>query len=329
MVYRIGNRVRATAMAFLIAATAALGSTGSTSAGTDLAGKKVIFIPIAMGISLTEGWARRMKEDAALHGYTLEIRDPAFNSGAMAELLAKAITEKPDVLVVHNPTVQLLARQIKQAEAAGIKVLQLNLQSNQPSSAFVGANWTRIGHDVAEDIVKECGAGSGKSGKVAIIPGQLTAADSVMMNDAAFKVFKDHPEIQVVSNQASDWEPEKARQITATVLQQHPDLCAIFGHWDVHTMGAGHAVKDAGLEDKVLVYATGGGDSVTCKAVEDKVLDRVWSYDADGQGRDAATMIDLLLQGAAAADGSMLTAESPIKIIKAGPTYDASLCWKM
>jgi ABC-type sugar transport system substrate-binding protein len=282
-----------------------------------------------MGISLTEGWARRMKEHAAMYGYSFDIRDAAFNTGAMSELLAKAISEKPDVLVVHNPTVQLLARQIKQAEADGIKVLQINLQSNQPSSAFVGANWDRIGREIAEDIVKECGAGSGKSGKVAIIPGQLTAADSVIMNEAAFKVFEAHPEIQVVSNQASDWEPEKARAITATVLQQHPDLCAIFGHWDVHTMGAGKAVKDAGLEDKVLVYATGGGDDVTCKAVEDKVLHRVWSYDADGQGRDAATVIDLLLQGAAAADGSMLSIESPMKIIKAGDPNASSLCWKM
>lgn len=326
---RLGDKFRMAAKGLLFGACLALGAAGAAQADSNIAGKKVIFVPITMGISLTEGWARRMQQHADMYGYTLEIRDAAFNTGAMAELLAKAITDKPDVLVVHNPTVQLLARQIRQAEAAGIKVLQINLQSNQASAAFVGANWERIGREIAEDIVKECGAGSGKSGKVAIIPGQLTAADSVMMNDAAFKVFEAHPEIEVVSNQASDWEPEKARQITATVLQQHPDLCAIFGHWDVHTMGAGNAVKDAGLEDQVLVYATGGGDDVACKAVEDKVLDRVWSYDADGQGRDAGTMIDILLQGGAAADGSMLTIESPMKIIKAGETYSADLCWKM
>ena len=56
-----------------------------------------------------------------------------------------------------------------------------------PSSAPTG---TASAREIAEDIVKECGAGSGKSGKVAIIPGQLTAADSVIMNDAAFKVFE-------------------------------------------------------------------------------------------------------------------------------------------
>lgn len=329
MLFKLGSRILTTAAVMMMGAGALIATGGSAQADIDIAGKKVIFVPISMGISLTEGWARRMREHAATHGYSFDVRDAAFNTGVMSELLAKAISDKPDVLVVHNPTVQLLARQIRQAESEGIKVLQINLQSNQPSAAFVGANWERIGREIAEDIVKECGAGSGKSGKVAIIPGQLTAADSVMMNDAAFKVFEAHEEIEVVSNQASDWEPEKARQITATVLQQHPDLCAVFGHWDVHTMGAGNAVKDAGKADDVLVYSTGGGDDVACKAIEDGVQDRIWSYDADGQGRDAGTMVDLLLQGAAAADGSMMIVESPLKIIKAGDEYDASLCWKM
>lgn len=329
MLFKLGSRILATAAAVMIGAGTLVATGGSARADIDIAGKKVIFVPISMGISLTEGWARRMREHAATHGYSFDVRDAAFNTSIMSELLAKAISDKPDVLVVHNPTVQLLARQIRQAESEGIKVVQINLQSNQPSAAFVGANWERIGREIAEDIVKECGEGSGKSGKVAIIPGQLTAADSVMMNDAAFKVFEAHEEIEVVSNQASDWEPEKARQITATVLQQHPDLCAVFGHWDVHTMGAGNAVKDAGKADDVLVYSTGGGDDVACKAIEDGVQDRIWSYDADGQGRDAGTMVDLLLQGAATADGSMLIVESPLKIIKAGEDYDASLCWKM
>ncbi|MFC3229022.1 sugar ABC transporter substrate-binding protein [Marinibaculum pumilum] len=332
MMQSVGRTVRRAAAAAIVGGCVALAASvphGPAQAETDLSGKKVVFVPIAMGISLTEGWVRRMQEHAAIYGYDLDVRDAGFNTGAMSELLAKAISEKPDVLVVHNPTVQLLARQIRQAESEGIRVLQINLQSNQPSSAFVGANWNRIGREVAEDIVKECGKGSGKSGKVAIVPGQLTAADSVIMNEASFKVFEAHPEIEVVSNQASDWEPEKARQITATVLQQHPDLCAIFGHWDVHTMGAGNAVKDAGKADEVLVYATGGGEKMACDAIADGVLDRVWSYDADGQGRDAGSMIDILLQGGAGKDGAMLELESPLKIIKAGPDFDPGKCWTL
>ena len=93
-------------------------------------------------------------------------------------------------------------------------------------------------------------------------------------------------------------------------------------------IGSG-GLKDAGKADSVLVYSTGGGDSVACKAIEDGVQDRIWSYDADGQGRDAATMIDLILQGATSSDGSMLSVWSPMKIIKAGDGYSPDLCWKM
>lgn len=291
-------------------------------------GKKVIFIPIAMGITLTEGWARRMAEQAKLHGFDLDVRDAAFNMKAMSEIFAKAIKDKPDIIVAHNPTVQLLARQIRQAEAKGIKVLQINLQSNQKSTAFVGANWSRIGNDVAEDIVAACGEGSGKSGKVAIIPGQLTAADSVLMNEATMAVFAKHPEIKVVSNQASNWEPEKARQITATVLQQNPDLCAVFGHWGIHTIGAGNAVKDAGKADSVLVYATGGGNRLICDNIKAGVIDRYWSYNADGQGRDAGAMLRLMLQGASSGDGEMMEVESPMIVIKK-ESFSPQQCWDL
>lgn len=307
---------------------AAFTSHQTAEAASAYEGKKVIFIPIAMGITLTEGWSRGMEEQAKLNGFDYEVRDAAFNMKTMSEIFSKAINDKPDIIVAHNPTVQLLARQIRQAESQGIKVLQINLQSNQKSTAFVGANWTRIGHDIAEDIVAACGKDSGKSGKVAIIPGQLTAADSVLMNEAAMAVFAEHPEIEVVSNQASNWEPEKARQITATVLQQNPDLCAVFGHWGIHTIGAGNAVKDAGKADSVLVYATGGGNRVICDNIEAGVIDRYWSYNADGQGRDAGTMLRLMMQGAKPAEGEMLEVESPLIVIKK-ESYKPQQCWDL
>lgn len=308
--------------------TALIQGPRNAQADPRLEGKRVIFIPIASGITLTEGWAYRMAEQAKMEGIKFEVRDAAFNMKSMSEIFAAAINEKPDIIVAHNPTVQLLARQIKKAESMGIKVIQINLQSNQKSTAFVGANWERIGREIAEDICQVCGEGSGKSGKVAIIPGQLTAADSVIMNKAAFAVFEKHPEIQVVSNQASDWEPEKARQITATVLQQHPDLCAIFGHWGVHTIGAGKAVKDAGKADSVTVYATGGGNRLICDNIEQGIIDRYWSYNADGQGRDAGDMIRLVLQGAEPKKGEMLELESPLIRIKK-ETYSPSQCWDL
>ena len=46
-----------------------------------------------------------------------------------------------------------------------------------------------------------------------------------------------HPEIKVVSDQAANYDPAKARAIMETVLQQHPDLCGVVGIWDNQDVG--------------------------------------------------------------------------------------------
>ena len=68
MLYRLGSRLRTAATGVLIGACAAVGLGTLAHADTNIAGKKVVFVPIAMGISLTEGWARRMRQHADIYG---------------------------------------------------------------------------------------------------------------------------------------------------------------------------------------------------------------------------------------------------------------------
>ena len=55
-----------------------------------LKGKKVLFVPLAMGFDLTEGWAAIMRRQAKDLGYTFEIRDPNWSTDAGT----RAITER-------------------------------------------------------------------------------------------------------------------------------------------------------------------------------------------------------------------------------------------
>jgi ribose transport system substrate-binding protein len=58
-------------------------------------GKKVIFIPIAMGFDITESWAAIWRKQATALGYTFEIRDPNWSTDAGTKALTAAIAEKP------------------------------------------------------------------------------------------------------------------------------------------------------------------------------------------------------------------------------------------
>ena len=143
-------------------------------------GKTIAFVPVSMGIDLTEGWAAVMKSQADRLGMKLEVRDAHFSADAGAQAITSLISEKPDVLVVHNPDVQSYAKLLKRAEEAGIHVIQINMRSNYNSDVYVGADWIGVGEAEAQGAIDKCGAGT--SGKLAVLQGQPTSgSDSGLM----------------------------------------------------------------------------------------------------------------------------------------------------
>lgn len=322
--------MRKTIKSAMLALTLAAASAGALAEGIDdptrqgyldtFKGKKIAFVPVAMGFDLTEGWAAVMKKHAERLGMSFEVRDPAWNTDAGAQAITSLIAEKPDIMVVHNPDVQSYARLLKRAEDAGIKVIQVNMKSSYPTSAYIGADWIGIGEEQAEAAVKKCGAGT--SQKVQIVQGVLTAAASAYTMKGVENVLSQHPEIKVVSNQAADWDATKARNITATVLQQHPDLCASIGFWDVMDTGTAAAVKESGKP--VFIITSGGGAQMACDNVKAGLFGDVVSYEVPAQGRDINAMIETLLQSPDL--GLKVSIFSPVTHITA-ETIANHQCW--
>ncbi|MEP9389843.1 sugar ABC transporter substrate-binding protein [Mesorhizobium sp. KR9-304] len=277
-----------------------------------LKGKRVVFIPLAMGFDLTEGWAAIMRKQAEDLGYTLEIRDPNWSTDAGTRALTALIADKPDLIIAHNPDVQSYARLLKRAMDAGIKVIQLNLESVVPTDAYVGADWARVGYIQADVLVKQCGTGSGKSGKIAIVRGQPTAASDLYELYAYKQTFAKDPAIQIVSEQAAQYDPAKARAIMETVLQQHPDLCGVVGNWDNQDIGAGAAIQAAGKADDIYVVTSGGGNQIGCDNIEKGLLDMIISYDVPLQGNAINQQIAQTLLAPAAAGESQTAYYTPL-----------------
>ena len=199
-----------------------------------LNGKNVVFIPVAQAVDLAQGWFATMKKELEPLGVSVTVRDPNFNSSAGAQAIENLINEKPAVIVVQNPDVQTYAKLLQRAEQAGIFVIQLNMRTSYNSTAFVGVDWVEMGEKLTKSVVKAC---EGKSGKIAILQGALSAAASAYTLKGIENVLAKNKQISVVSNQAADWDASKAKAITQTVLKQHPDLCGIIGFWDGQDIG--------------------------------------------------------------------------------------------
>jgi len=223
-------------------------------------------------------------------------RDPNNNPAAMQQALTALVDEKPDVLIVQNPSVTLLMKELKRAESQGIHVIQMNMSSNYKSDAFVGADWAEVGRMIGEEVVKVCGTGSGTSGKVQIVQGELTAAASVDQIGGIMEALNKDKAIKVVSNQAANWDANAALNITSTVIQQNPDLCASIGFWGIMQSGASQAIRNAGKIDQVKVYASGEGSQLDCDQVNQGNFHKFLSYKATEQGHDLVSAAVTLLE---------------------------------
>lgn len=253
--------------------------------------KRVVFVPVFMGLDLTEGWSKMMAKQAAALGYKYEVRNSNFNTAAGAQTLTSLITEKPDVIVVQNPDVQSYAKLLQKAEKAGIRVIQLNMKTNTLTTGFVGADVVQLGETQANAVVAKCTA-DGASGKVLVLAGPPTSPFSAYMLKGYENILNANSKINVVSVQSTgDYESSKAKSITQVVLQQHPDLCGVLGVWDNTDVGTAAAIKEAGKSDQVFVSSSGGGGELACKGIQEGMWQHYVSYDVPGQARDLNNLI--------------------------------------
>ncbi|MDM8166689.1 sugar ABC transporter substrate-binding protein [Roseovarius sp.] len=294
-------------------------------------GKTVAYVPIAMGFDLTEAWASGLRKDAEAWGYNLTIRDPNWSVDAGAQALSQLITEKPDVIVVHPPEIQAYARLLKQAARAGIPVITMNLKASENTDYFIGADWYDIAVQQTEQLIEICGKSNGGSGQVAVIQGVLTNPTSQYGMMAIEATMAAHEgELEMVSNQAADWDASKAHAIATTVLKANPDLCGFAGMWDNMDVGIAAAIKEAGKQGDVHVVTSGGGNKDSaCDNVENGNFDSYISYDAAGQARDLMMAVRAVLQNppeeAAAHPVAVYT---PLKTITKESLYPGA-CWSL
>lgn len=327
-------------VAFAAAACASLAIAGSAFAQQSindpardayyegLTGRKVVFVPVFMGLDLTEGWSKVMASQAEALGYDYEVRNSNFNTAAGAQTITSLISEKPDVIVVQNPDVQSYARLLKRAEDAGIHVIQLNMKTNILTTGFVGADVVGIGELQAKAAVAKCGNAE-TPGKVLVLAGPPTSPFSAYMLKGYENIFNDNSEMEVVGVQSTGaYESAKAKSITQVVLQQHPDLCAIVGVWDNTDIGTAAAIAEAGKGDQVFVSTSGGGGELSCKGIREGMWQHYVSYDVPGQSRDLNALISSALQDTGEVGATKTILYTPL-VEYTSENVDSQSCWTL
>ncbi|ATG47141.1 sugar ABC transporter substrate-binding protein [Celeribacter ethanolicus] len=290
--------------------------------------KKVVFLPLAMSFDLPQVWAQGMQTQADRLGYELSIRDPNWSSDVGAQALTTLISEKPDLMVVHNPDMQVYARLLARAQKAGIKVIQINLKSVATTDAYVGVNWYEVGVHQANMAIAACAPDAGGSGKIAIMQGTPTNPNNAITMSAIEDVLAEHPEIEVVSSQSADWDATKAHSVASTVIKQNPDLCGYIGLWEVMDAGVSAAIREADKVGEIKLFTNGGGQKPACDSLANGAFTGYVSYDAFGQARDLTNAIAQVMQSDLKPGEAPYALYTPIRDLTKDTMRDDS-CWTM
>ena len=289
-------------------------------------GATLAFAPAGLGLTLPDEWERQIRAYSTAYGFKYLLRESNWDTKKQADVLQSLVNQLKagDVIIVHNSTVSLLAKTIERGEAKGIHVIQLNMASNYKSDAYVATDSISVGRRIAQDVVNACG--SGTSGKVAVVQGDLTSEVALDTMLGWNSVIKNNPQIKVVSNQSAAWDPTKAHDIVANVLQKNPDLCAVWGQFDEMDQGSAQAIREANMTGKVKLF-TYGGSPVTCKLVAAGEFTKAYSFQAQAVGSTAATLAFYLVQAKKKPGSSRAGMYIPTFVIDKTNARNPNICY--
>jgi ribose transport system substrate-binding protein len=198
----------------------------------------------------THHTANAAKYDLILNGIKNET-----DLAEQVNLVDQMIARRVRAIVIAPADSRALVTVLKRAKEASILVINIDnkldaevLKQEGLSVPFVGPDNREGARKVGEVLSQKLKAGD----KVAIIEGIPTAFNG-QQRRLGFEDAIKAAGFNLVGVQSGNWEMEKANNVAAAMLSEHPDLKALYCANDNMALGAVAAVQAAGKTGKVLV----------------------------------------------------------------------------
>lgn len=175
-----------------------------------------------------------------------EVLYASANGDATAQVdnIQQLASQDPDAMVVV-PMGEGISGQVKAAVDEGIPVVLCSgiLPESSQAVATVTRQYDLLGSAYAEWIAKEIEG----SGQVAILSGLAGVPTAEYQVAAAKETFAKYPDIEIVTEQFTEWSPTVAKTVAQNLISAHPDLDAIWSDSGYGAIGVVQAYQEAGL----------------------------------------------------------------------------------
>ncbi len=266
-------------------------------------------------------WFDRMREGVTKFGKdtgndTFERGPAKADAAEQVKIIEDLIAQKVDAICVVPFSPEALEPVLKKARDAGIVVIshEATNQKNVDADieAFVNEEY---GAHMLDNLAKFMGG----EGEWANFVGSLTSKSHNQWQDGAEARAKEkYPKMKLVSRRNEEYDDQnKAYQKTKELLTAYPNLKGILGAASTTAPGAGLAVEEAGLQNKVSVAGTSLVSS-TGQYLKSGAVKMIFFWDPADAGYVMNKMALTLLQGGKITTGMNLGVKGYEKI-KADP----------
>lgn len=175
--------------------------------------------------------------------------------GRQIDLVEQMIAQRVDAIVIAPADSKALVPVCKKAKQAGIVVVNIDnkfdddvLAQSEVDFPFVGPDNRKGAELVGNHLATKLSQGDA----VAILEGAPNAFNGIQRR-LGFEDAMNNAGVKIVSSQSGYWETDKANQVAAAILTEHPDLKAFLCANDSMALGAVAALRAAGKLGDVLV----------------------------------------------------------------------------
>jgi ribose transport system substrate-binding protein len=214
----------------------------------------------------TNSWALTNEEAFKYRAEELgvEVLYAAANGDATVQVdnIQQLASQDPDAMVVV-PMGEGITGQVQAAAQQGIPVVLCAGRLGEDSGAVstVTRQYELLGTMYAEWLVQQLGG----KGEVAVLSGLAGVPTAEFQKAAALKVFERYPDIEVVTEQYTEWSPTVAKTVAANLVTQFPNLAGIWSDSGYGDLGVVQAYEEAG---RPVPPVTGDSINAFLKAVQ-------------------------------------------------------------
>ena len=258
-------------------------------------------------------WWTRMEEglkevDAASDQVRVFMQGVSQSDAALqAQLIEDLIAQKVDALGIVPISPQTLEPVIAKAQAAGIKVVTHEGET-QPTKDFDVEAFDNAAY--GRHLMDQLAAGMGEEGEYAVFVGKLTNVSHNQWVDAAIEYQKEkYPRMKLVGDRAeTNEDAATAYRKAQELLVAYPNIKGFQGSSSNDPIGIGQAIEEAGLEDRTTVVGT-SLPSLTSNLLESGAVDSISFWDPKLAGKAMVEIALRLLNGQTIEEGADLGVE--------------------